>query len=120
MPSPAPNDFVIKVGTVNGSGSQTANMVLLRALFQMGIPCSGKNVFPSNIAGLPTWFEIRLSPRGYVARRRGVDFLVAMNPASAAADLAEVLPGGAVVCDEPGLERSGPKMTCSWASSHCA
>jgi 2-oxoglutarate ferredoxin oxidoreductase subunit alpha len=88
------NDFVIKVGTVNGSGSQTANMVLLRSLFQMGISCSGKNVFPSNIAGLPTWFEIRLSPKGYVARRRGVDFLVAMNPASAAQDLAEVLPGG--------------------------
>ena len=95
------NDFVIKVGTVNGSGSQTANMVLLRSLFRMGIPCSGKNVFPSNIAGLPTWFEIRLSPRGYAARRRGVDLLVAMNPASAAADLAEVLPGGAVVFDEP-------------------
>jgi len=95
------NDFVIKVGTVNGSGSQTANMVLLRSLFQMGIPCSGKNVFPSNIAGLPTWFEIRLSPRGYAARRRGVDLLIAMNPASAAADLAEVLPGGAVIADEP-------------------
>jgi 2-oxoglutarate ferredoxin oxidoreductase subunit alpha len=98
---PAPNDFVIKVGTVNGSGSQTANMVLVRAIFQMGIGCAGKNVFPSNIAGLPTWFEIRLSPRGYVARRRGVDFLVAMNPESAAGDLAEVLPGGAVVYDEP-------------------
>lgn len=101
MIPPVTNDFVIKVGTVNGSGSQTANMVLLRSLFRMGIPCSGKNVFPSNIAGLPTWFEIRLSPKGYVARRRGVDFLVAMNPASAAQDLAEVLPGGAVVYDEP-------------------
>lgn len=98
---PLLNDFVLKVGTVNGSGSQTANLVLLRTLFQMGIPCSGKNVFPSNIAGLPTWFEIRTSPRGYLARRRGVDFLVAMNPDSAAKDLAEVLPGGAVVYDEP-------------------
>src|SRR5688572_22138314 len=76
-------------------------MVLVRSIFQMGIGCAGKNVFPSNIAGLPTWFEIRLSPRGYVARRRGVDFLVAMNPESAAADLAEVLPGGGVVYDEP-------------------
>ncbi len=98
---PAPNDFVLKVGTVNGSGSQTANLVLLRALFRMGVPCSGKNLFPSNIAGLPTWFEIRAHPRGWLARRRGVDLLVAMNPASAAQDLAEVLPGGVVVYDEP-------------------
>ena len=98
---PAPNDFVLKVGTVNGSGSQTANMVLLRALFRMGVPCSGKNIFPSNIAGLPTWFEIRAHPRGYLARRRGVDLLVAMNPASAEQDLAELLPGGLVVYDEP-------------------
>jgi 2-oxoglutarate ferredoxin oxidoreductase subunit alpha len=95
------NDFVLKVGTVNGTGSQTANMVLLRALFQMGVPVSGKNVFPSNIQGLPTWFEIRLSPRGYLARRQGTDFLVAMNPETAEKDLAEVVPGGAVVCDEP-------------------
>ncbi|HEU4395040.1 MAG TPA: 2-oxoacid:acceptor oxidoreductase subunit alpha [Planctomycetota bacterium] len=91
------NDFVIKVGTVNGTGSQTANMVLLRSLFRMGVSVSGKNVFPSNIQGLPTWFEIRLSPRGYQARRRGVDLLVAMNPETSAQDAAEVLPGGLVV-----------------------
>jgi 2-oxoglutarate ferredoxin oxidoreductase subunit alpha len=95
------NDFVVRVGTVNGTGSQTANMVLLRTVFQMGAPCSGKNVFPSNIQGLPTWFEIRLSPRGYVARRKGADFLVAMNFETAEQDLAELLPGGAVVYDEP-------------------
>ena len=102
-PAPATecvNDFVIRVGTVNGSGSQTANMVILRAVFQMGVPCSGKNVFPSNIQGLPTWFEIRLSPRGYVARRKGSDFLVAMNHETAEKDLAELLPGGAAVYDE--------------------
>ena len=64
------NDFSIEVATVNGSGSQTANNVLLRALFQMGIPVSGKNLFPSNIAGLPTWFQIRANARGYVARKQ--------------------------------------------------
>jgi 2-oxoglutarate ferredoxin oxidoreductase subunit alpha len=92
---------VIRVGTVNGSGSQTSNLVLLRTVFQTGVPCSGKNVFPSNIQGLPTWFEIRLSPRGYVARKRGSDFLVAMNPETAEKDLTELLPGGAAVYDEP-------------------
>jgi 2-oxoglutarate ferredoxin oxidoreductase subunit alpha len=104
------NDFVIKVGTVNGTGSQTANMVLLRSLFRMGVRVSGKNVFPSNIQGLPTWFEIRLSPRGYQARRRGVDLLVAMNPETIAQDAAEVLPGGVVVHEEafsPGPRRDG-------------
>ena len=67
---PIVNDFIIHVATVNGSGSQTANTVLLRALFQMGIPVSGKNLFPSNIAGLPTWFTIRANKDGYIARRR--------------------------------------------------
>ena len=67
--SPVINDFSIHVATVNGSGSQTANNVLLRAIFQMGIPVSGKNLFPSNIAGLPTWFTIRASKDGWVARR---------------------------------------------------
>ena len=95
-----PNDFVIRVGTVNGSGSQTANMVLLRTIFRTGVPCSGKNVFPSNIQGLPTWFEIRLSPCGRVARRRGSDFLVAMNHETAEKDLEELRPGGVAVHDE--------------------
>jgi 2-oxoglutarate ferredoxin oxidoreductase subunit alpha len=74
------NDFSIQVATVNGSGSQTANSVLLRAIFQMGIPVSGKNLFPSNIAGLPTWFTIRTSRDGYVARRRDAEIVVVMNP----------------------------------------
>ena len=84
---PVINDFSIQVATVNGSGSQTANTVLMRALFQMGIPVSGKNMFPSNIAGLPTWFTIRASKQGYVGRRKEVDFLVAMNPETAREDV---------------------------------
>ena len=69
---PIVNDFQIMIATVNGSGSQTANTAILRALFRMGIPVSGKNIFPSNIQGLPTWFTIRLSKDGYTARRRGL------------------------------------------------
>jgi 2-oxoglutarate ferredoxin oxidoreductase subunit alpha len=81
------NDFSIQVATVNGSGSQTANTVLMRAIFQMGIPVSGKNMFPSNIAGLPTWFTIRASKQGYIGRRKEIDFLVAMNPETAREDV---------------------------------
>ena len=81
------NDFSIQVATVNGSGSQTANLVLLRSLFQMGVPVSGKNMFPSNIAGLPTWYTIRANKDGYVARKKEVDFLVAMNPETAREDV---------------------------------
>jgi len=95
------NDFSIQVATVNGSGSQTANSVLMRALFQMGIPVSGKNMFPSNIAGLPTWFTIRASRQGYVGRRKEVDFLVAMNPETAREDVMKLGAGAAVVYDEP-------------------
>ena len=73
------NDFSIQIATVNGSGSQTANSVLMRSIFQMGIPVSGKNMFPSNIAGLPTWFTIRASKQGYVARKKEIDIVVAMN-----------------------------------------
>ncbi len=74
------NDFSITVGTVNGSGSQTANTTILRALFKMGIPVSGKNLFPSNIQGLPTWYTIRVSKDGYLARRDEQEIVVAMNP----------------------------------------
>jgi 2-oxoglutarate ferredoxin oxidoreductase subunit alpha len=96
---PVVNDFSIQVATVNGSGSQTANTVLMRALFQMGIPVSGKNMFPSNIAGLPTWFTIRASKQGYVGRRKEVDFLVAMNPETAREDVMNLASGAAVVYD---------------------
>jgi len=98
---PVVNDFSIQVATVNGSGSQTANSVLMRAIFQMGIPVSGKNMFPSNIAGLPTWFTIRASKHGYVGRRKEVDFLVAMNPETAREDVIKLESGAAVVYDEP-------------------
>ena len=77
------NDFSIQVATVNGSGSQSANSVLLRSIFQMGVPVSGKNLFPSNIAGLPTWYTIRASKQGYIARKKEIDFLVAMNAETA-------------------------------------
>ncbi len=97
---PIVNDFSIQVATVNGSGSQTANTVLLRALFQMGIPVSGKNLFPSNIAGLPTWFTIRASKDGYIARRRENDILVVMNPETAAEDVAAMGPGAVIVLNE--------------------
>jgi len=95
------NDFTIQVATVNGSGSQTANLVLLRSIFQMGVPVSGKNLFPSNIAGLPTWFTIRANHRGYIARKKEIDFLVAMNPETAKEDVMSLQPGCTVVYDEP-------------------
>src|SRR5881396_3544959 len=95
------NDFSIQVATVNGSGSQTANLVLLRSILLMGVPVSGKNMFPSNIAGLPTWYTIRASKRHYVARKKEVDFLVAMNPETAKEDVLTLDPGSAVVYDEP-------------------
>ncbi|HET7842393.1 MAG TPA: 2-oxoacid:acceptor oxidoreductase subunit alpha [Terriglobia bacterium] len=94
------NDLSIQAATVNGSGSQTANMVLLRSLLQMGIPVSGKNLFPSNIAGLPTWFTIRASKHGYIARRKEIDFLIAMNPETAEEDVKSLNPGAAVIYDE--------------------
>ena len=97
----AVNDFAIQVATVNGSGSQTANLVLLRSIFQMGVPVSGKNMFPSNIAGLPTWYTVRASARGYVGRKKEVDFLVAMNPETAREDTLTLAPGAAVVFDAP-------------------
>src|SRR5262245_26180371 len=95
------NDFAIQVATVNGSGSQTANLVLLRSIFQMGVPVSGKNMFPSNIAGLPTWYTVRASANGYIARKKEVDLLVAMNAETAKEDVMTLSPGAAVVYDEP-------------------
>ncbi|MBV8671793.1 MAG: 2-oxoacid:acceptor oxidoreductase subunit alpha [Acidobacteriaceae bacterium] len=100
---PVINDFSIQVATVNGSGSQSANNVLLRAIFGMGIPVSGKNLFPSNIAGLPTWYTIRASKHGYVARKKEIDLLVAMNAETAKEDILS-LPAGAVAVYEDSLE----------------
>ncbi len=98
---PRINDFVIHVATVNGSGSQSANTALLRAIMQMGIPVSGKNLFPSNIQGLPTWFTIRVNKDGYLARKDHVDVLVAMNPETAHSDVMKVPSGAIVVYDQP-------------------
>jgi 2-oxoglutarate ferredoxin oxidoreductase subunit alpha len=98
--APVVNECSIQIATVNGSGSQTANNTLLRAIFQMGIPVSGKNLFPSNIAGLPTWFTIRANRHGYVARRKEIDVLVCMNSDTAVEDVRGVPPGAAVVYEE--------------------
>ena len=98
---PIVNDMSIQVATVNGSGSQSSNTVLLRSIFQMGVPVSGKNLFPSNIAGLPTWYTIRANKDGYVARKKEIDFLVAMNAETAHEDVLSLAPGAAVLYDEP-------------------
>jgi len=95
------NDMSIQVATVNGSGSQSSNTVLLRSIFQMGVPVSGKNMFPSNIAGLPTWYTIRANKNGYIGRKKEIDFLVAMNPETATEDVMSLAPGGSVVYDDP-------------------
>jgi 2-oxoglutarate ferredoxin oxidoreductase subunit alpha len=99
-PRPTVNDLTFQAATVNGSGSQSANLVLTRAIFSMGIPVAPKNVFPSNIEGLPTWYQLRISPRGYQARAGEPDVLVALNPATWTADLRGVRAGGAVIHEE--------------------
>src|ERR1700747_2099778 len=98
---PIVNDMSIQVATVNGSGSQSSNTVLLRSIFQMGVPVSGKNLFPSNIAGLPTWYTIRANKDGYIARKKEIDFVVAMNPETAQEDVMSLDAGAAVLYDEP-------------------
>jgi 2-oxoglutarate ferredoxin oxidoreductase subunit alpha len=98
---PVVNDMSIQVATVNGSGSQSSNTVLLRSIFQMGVPVSGKNLFPSNIAGLPTWYTIRANKDGYIARKKEIDFLVAMNSETAQEDVLSLAPGAAALYDEP-------------------
>ena len=95
------NNMSIQVATVNGPGSQSSNTVLLRSIFQMGVPVSGKNLFPSNIAGLPTWYTIRANKDGYIARKKEIDFLVAMNSETAKEDVMSLAPGAAVLYDEP-------------------
>ncbi|HUG44288.1 MAG TPA: 2-oxoacid:acceptor oxidoreductase subunit alpha [Acidobacteriota bacterium] len=94
------NDFSIEVATVNGSGSQSSNNVLMRSIFRMGVPVSGKNLFPSNIAGLPTWFTIRASKEGHVGRKKEIDLLIAMNPETASEDVMNLEAGRAVIYEE--------------------
>ena len=98
---PVVNDMSIQVATANGSGSQSSNTVLLRSIFQMGVPVSGKNLFPSNIAGLPTWYTIRVNKDGYVARKKEIDLLIAMNPETGRDDVMSLAPGAVVLYDEP-------------------
>ena len=93
------NDFSIKLANVNGTGSSSANSLLMQAIFRMGIPVSGKNLFPSNIQGLPTWYEIRVNKSGYTARALEYDLVVAMNAQTYAEDINDVRQGGYVVYD---------------------
>ncbi|MBE2245523.1 MAG: 2-oxoacid:acceptor oxidoreductase family protein, partial [Burkholderiaceae bacterium] len=93
------NDFVIKFANVNGSGSASANELFAKAILRMGVPVSPRNIFPSNIQGLPTWYEVRVSEKGYLGRRGGLDMMVAMNPQTWAQDVAEIEPGGYLFYD---------------------
>ncbi len=93
------NDFVIKFANVNGSGSASANAMFAKAVFRMGVPVAPKNIFPSNIQGLPTWFEVRVNDKGFLGRREGIDMMVAMNPQSWDEDVAAILPGGYLLYD---------------------
>jgi 2-oxoglutarate ferredoxin oxidoreductase subunit alpha len=93
------NDFVIRFANVNGTGSASANNLFAKSIFRMGIPVSPKNIFPSNIQGLPTWYEVRVSEKGYIGRRGGIDFMVCVNPQSMAKDIQDVEPGGYFLYD---------------------
>jgi 2-oxoglutarate/2-oxoacid ferredoxin oxidoreductase subunit alpha len=107
------NDFSIQVATVNGSGSQSANNVLLKSIFAMGVPISGKNLFPSNIAGLPTWFTIRASKQGYIARKKEIDIVVAMNAETAKDDVLSLAAGGVAIYEEAAnLKQYRDDVTC--------
>jgi 2-oxoglutarate/2-oxoacid ferredoxin oxidoreductase subunit alpha len=107
------NDFSIQIATVNGSGSQSANLVLLKSIFRMGIPVSGKNLFPSNIAGLPTWYTIRASKDGYVARKKEIDLLIAMNPETMKEDMLSLPSGAAAIYEESAnLEQYRNDVAC--------
>ena len=103
------NDFVIKFSNVNGSGSASANMIFAKSIFRMGIPVSPKNIFPSNIQGLPTWYEIRVNKDGYIARREGIDCLVALNPQTYQSDIKDVVPGGYLIYDNTMPRKFGRK-----------
>jgi 2-oxoglutarate ferredoxin oxidoreductase subunit alpha len=112
-PKPVVNDFSIQIATVNGSGSQSANSILLRSIFAMGVPVSGKNLFPSNIAGLPTWYTIRASKYGYVARKKDIDILIAMNAETSREDMLSLRPGSVAIYEESAnLKQFRDDVTC--------
>src|SRR5690606_26612270 len=98
-PIEAVNDFVVKFANVNGSGSASANELFARSILRMGVPVSPRNIFPSNIQGLPTWYEVRVTEKGYLGRRGGVDLMVAMNPQSYRQDVDCLEPGGYFIYD---------------------
>src|SRR5215813_13204698 len=103
MPTTSPissvNDFVIRFANVNGSGSASANELFARAILRMGVPVSPRNIFPSNIQGLPTWYEVRVTEAGYLGARGGIDMMVAMNPQTFDKDVAAIEPGGYLLYD---------------------
>ena len=104
------NDFVVRFANVNGTGSASANALFTKSVFRMGIPVTPKNIFPSNIQGLPTWYEVRVSEKGYLGRRAGIDMMIAVNPQSMKRDYADVHPGGYFLYDSskplpPGYDR---------------
>ncbi|HEX3708769.1 MAG TPA: 2-oxoacid:acceptor oxidoreductase family protein, partial [Pseudolabrys sp.] len=103
MPTATPisrvNDFVVRFANVNGSGSASANEMFARAVLRMGIPCAPRNIFPSNIQGLPTWYEVRVSEEGHLGARGGTDLMVAMNPQTFDKDIAGIEPGGYLLYD---------------------
>ena len=99
MPISAVNDFVIRFANVNGSGSASANLLFARSILRMGVPIAPRNIFPSNIQGLPTWYEVRVSEEGWLGARGGADMLVAMNPQTFAQDVAAIEPGGYLFYD---------------------
>ncbi|MCA3753959.1 MAG: 2-oxoacid:acceptor oxidoreductase family protein, partial [Phenylobacterium sp.] len=98
-PLAAVNDFVVKFANVNGSGSASANSMFAKSVLRMGVPVAVRNIFPSNIQGLPTWFEVRVTGEGHLGRRGGVDMMVAMNPQTWDKDVAEIEPGGYLFYD---------------------
>ncbi|MCA6284859.1 MAG: 2-oxoacid:acceptor oxidoreductase family protein, partial [Phenylobacterium sp.] len=98
-PLAAVNDFVVKFANVNGSGSASANSMFAKSVLRMGVPVAVRNIFPSNIQGLPTWFEVRVTGEGHLGRRGGVDMMVAMNPQTWDRDVAEIEPGGYLFYD---------------------
>ena len=97
------NDVVIRFATVNGTGSASANNMFAKAVYKMGVPVTPKNIFPSNIQGLPTWYEVRVSEKGYLGRREGIDILVAVNAQSFAKDVQSVRSGGYLMYDSTKL-----------------
>src|ERR1043166_215036 len=113
METPTINDLSISIATENGTGSASANNILFKAIFKMGIPCSSKNMFPSNIQGLPTWYQIRASGDGYMARKDVIDVIVMFNDVTAAKDIHRVRDGGVIIYDDSRPDRKSTRLNSS-------